>query len=114
MGELDSLGVALPLMKIRVALLFVLLVCAGVLFARIMPYNRSKPPRLPLGPAYDIAIKALGQATNEFHCVGAALSISFSPDGEWLFSFSSTNGTQKWVTVEFGGKTHIEVEPLNR
>ena len=97
-------------MKIRITLL-ILLVCTGALVARNIAYNHSKPPRLPLGPAYDIATAALGQATNEFHCVSAQLAIALSPDGEWFFGFCSTNGTQKFVTVEFDGKTHIEETP---
>jgi hypothetical protein len=94
-------------MKVRI-ILFAMLICAGVLFARNILYNRSVAPRLPLDSAYKIAMTTLGQATNEFYCVGAGLAISFSPDGEWLFSFSSTNGTPKYVTVEFDGKTHVE------
>jgi hypothetical protein len=100
-------------MKTRITLL-VLLLCTGALLARNIAYNHSKPPRLPLGQAYDIAMTTLGQATNQFHCVSAGLAISFSPDGEWFFSFCSTNGTQKYVTVEFDGKTHIEGPELVR
>jgi hypothetical protein len=91
-------------MKIRISLL-VLLVCTGALLAMNIPYDHSKPPRLPLGKAYDIALTTLGQATNEFHCVAATVAISFSPDGEWFFTFCSTNGTEKYVTVCFDGKT---------
>jgi len=91
-------------MKTRITL-FVLLVCTGILFARNIAYNHSKPPRLPLGQAYDVALTTLGQATNDFHCVAASVAISFSPDGEWFFTFSSTNGTEKYVTVFFDGKT---------
>ncbi|MDR3457549.1 MAG: hypothetical protein P4N60_08895 [Verrucomicrobiae bacterium] len=94
-------------MKIRI-ILFATLICAGVLFARNMLYNHSITPRLPLDSAYKIAMTTLGQATNDFHCVGAGLAISFSPDGEWLFSFCSTNGNNRYVTVEFDGKTHVE------
>ena len=97
-------------MKTRITLL-ILLACAGVLFASNRVYNHAVPPKLPLGQAYDIAISSLEQATNEFHCVGASLAAHFSNDGEWLFEFSSTNATAKWVTVEFGGKTHIEASP---
>ena len=94
-------------MKTRITLL-ILLVCAGALFASNRLYNHSVPPKLSLGQAYDMAVSSLGQATNEFHCVGASLAAHFSNDGEWLFEFSSTNVTEKWVTVEFGGKTHTE------
>ena len=50
----------------------------------------------------------LGQDTNEFHCIRAGLAIAWSPDGEWLFTFCSTNDNIKYVTVEFDGKTHVE------
>jgi hypothetical protein len=100
-------------MKYRIVS-FILFVCVGVVLARNITYNHSKPPKLPLGSAYGIAMSALGQSTNDFHCVGASLGIAWSPDGEWLFEFSSTNGVTKFVTVEFGGKTHIEKAPLTR
>jgi hypothetical protein len=93
-------------MKMKTRIIFlILLVCAGALLARSIAYNHSTPPRLPLGPAYDIAMTTLGETTNEFHCVAASLAISFSPDGEWFFTFCSTNGTEKYVTVFFDGKT---------
>ena len=93
--------------------LFILVVCGGVVLARNIPYNRSKPPSLPLVSAYGIAMSALGHSTNDFYCVGASLGTSVPPphDGEWLFEFSSTNGVSKFVTVEFSGKAHIEKTP---
>ena len=94
-------------MKARIIIL-VLLVCTGTLLAGLIGYDASKPPRLPLGAAYNIATKAMGQSTNQFYCIGARLLISYSPDGEWVFDFSSTNGVSKRVTVEFDGKTHID------
>ena len=94
-------------MKTRITLL-ILLFCAGILVASNRVYNPAVPPKMPLDQAYDMAVCSLGVATNEFHCVGASLAAHYSNDGEWLFDFSSTNATQKWVTVEFGGKTHIE------
>jgi len=112
-AQLSTLGVATHFMKIRITLL-VFLVCTGGLFASNGLYNDSVTPKLPLDLAYDIAVSSLGQATNEFHCVGASLASHFSNDGEWLFDFHSTNAmakwnaTEKWVTVEFDGKTHIE------
>ncbi len=94
-------------MKRLLALLVVLVAC-GVVFARNIGYIRTRPPRLSLGAAYPLAVQALGKATNEFHCTDASLQLALSPDGEWLFTFWNTTGTRKFVTVEFGGKTHVE------
>jgi hypothetical protein len=94
-------------MKRLLVLLIVLVVC-GVVFARNIGYTRTRPPRLSLGAAYPLAMQALGKATNEFHCTDASLQFALSQDGEWFFTFWNTNGTHKWVTVEFGGKTHVE------
>jgi hypothetical protein len=84
---------------------------ATVLFADyIVPYNKAKAPTLPLPDAYQRAMAALGAVTNQFHCINASVQTSFDPDGEWFFTFYSTNSQpkRKWVTVEFGGKIHVE------
>ena len=94
-------------MKKLLILLPVLAVC-GVVLARNIGYRRTQPPRLSLGAAYPLAVQTLGKATNEFHCTDASLQLALSPDGEWLFTFWNTNGTHKWVTVEFGGTAHVE------
>ena len=99
-------------MKIRIALVLLIIGC-GVVFARNIGYTRSRPPRLSLGAAYPLALQALGKATNDFHCTDASLQLALSADGEWMFTFWTTNGTHKYVTVEFGGKTHIE-DIINR
>lgn len=74
----------------------------------ITPYDNAKSPTLPLPLAYERAMTALGTSTNQFHCISADIQTSFSPDGEWFFTFYSTNSKPKWVTVEFNGKTHVE------
>ena len=80
-----------------------------VLFANLSKqYNLSKPPTLALPTAYYYAVAALGYETNQFHCISANVATSFSPEGEWFFTFCSTNSKSKWVTVEFSGKTHVE------
>jgi hypothetical protein len=78
--------------------------CAGL----FIPYNVAKEPALVLPTAYNQALTALGAETNKFHCVGASIETSLSPDGEWRFTFYSTNLTPKWVTVEFNGKIHVQ------
>jgi hypothetical protein len=95
-------------MKIR-PIILICLAFTTALFASItIPYNNAKPPSLPLPDAYERATTALGAATNQFHCISASVATSFSPDGEWFFTFYSTNSRPKWVTVEFNGKTHVE------
>ncbi len=70
------------------------------------PYNKSKPPSLPLPAAYERAISTLGAATNEFHCISANITTEFTPEGEWYFTFYSTNSNvaPKFIAVEFNGK----------
>jgi hypothetical protein len=34
------------------------------------PYNNSLPPKIELSAAYGSALRILGAATNQFHCVG--------------------------------------------
>ena len=104
-AQLLSLGVARHFMKTRYILLG-LFAIATTVFARFpsAPYDRTKPPpSLPLPAAYQMAITALGQATNQFHCVSAELS---SPG--WKFSFFSTNASvlPKCFYVEFEGKVY--------
>ncbi|HEY1716743.1 MAG TPA: hypothetical protein VGH42_00425 [Verrucomicrobiae bacterium] len=90
------------------------LFCSYTLFAEIGTlYDNSKPPTLSLPDAYQRATIALGTATNQFHCISAKIDTRFSSNGEWYFTFYSTNSQPKWVTVEFSGKTHVEnMEPL--
>ncbi len=88
-----------------------ILICAGALFANIGPwYDNSKTPGILLPDAYKLALGALGSLSNQFHCVDAKIDTRFSPDGEWYFTFCSTNAKARpeWVTIEFTGKTHVE------
>jgi len=96
-------------------LAFAVLIIAGsfALFASLVqPWDNAKPPTLSLPAAYEVATTALGSATNEFHCISASIysDAVVSPHGGWLFTFCSTNTppTSKYVTVEFGGKFHVE------
>jgi hypothetical protein len=96
--------------------ILVLLASSTLLFAVItIPYDNAKPPSLSLPAGYEIAAAALGSATNQFHCISASISTDFGSPG-WFFTYCSTNTPQKykWVTVEFGGKTHIESDIMGR
>lgn len=66
-------------------------------------YDNSKPPTLPLPTAYQFAFTALGTATNQLYCVEAHLTRAWGQP-RWSFTFSSTNKTQKIMTVDFEGK----------
>jgi hypothetical protein len=100
-------------MKTRLFILSSIVVSMVLFASPIFLYDKSKPPRVTLPLAYSQAVNALGQATNEFHCVSAAVTTDFGPDGEWQFTFYSTNSRPKWVTVEFNGKIHVE-DVMNR
>ena len=95
-------------MKLKLSIL-TFLVLSFVVFASVrVPIDYAKRPSLALPAAYEQAMQALGPSTNQFFCIAASISTSFSSDGEWFFTFSSTNSISKWVTVEFNGKTHVE------
>jgi len=74
------------------------------------PWDNTKAPSLSMPAAYQLAVTALGSATNEFHCVGASINTEFSSPG-WYFTFYSTNATatirhpiKRCFCVEFEGK----------
>jgi hypothetical protein len=96
-------------MKTRYILLSLLAVSTILFATPIVPYDNAKPPSLSLPAGYEIAVATLGSATNQFHCVGANISTDFGTPS-WFFSFCTTNQPPKyrWVTVEFGGKVHVE------
>lgn len=79
----------------------------------ITPYNNATPPSLSLPVAYERAMGALGSATNQFHCLSATVTTDFGAEGQWQFTFYSTNSRPKWITVEFNGKIHVE-DIMNR
>jgi hypothetical protein len=70
------------------------------------PYDKVKAPSLPLPVAYEQAITFLGNGTNQYHCISAEISNNFSSDGEWYFTFYSTNSAAmpKRIAVTFEGK----------
>jgi hypothetical protein len=95
-------------MKPRLILFILIAMTAALLASPIIPYNNAKPPALQLPAAYNLAMATLGSQTNYLHCISVSIATTFSSDGEWFFTFYSTNSRPKWVTVEFNGKTHIE------
>ena len=100
-------------MKRLIIVLLALGMTSGFVFARRLPYNRSKPPRLPLQDACSLATKALGAATNQFYCLSAQTLIARSSDGEWLFEYANTNGAEKHVFVLFDKTTQSVDGPLD-
>jgi hypothetical protein len=95
-------------MKKVIIILTVLILATGAVFALRINWPDTKQPRLALPDAYGQAVAALGTATNQFYCVRAGCLISRSPDGEWLFTFSSTNGAYKSVFVFFDKTTRVQ------
>jgi len=93
-------------------LLFGLVALATTVFASVLlpPYDNSKPPALSLPAAYQLAVVALGSATNQFHCVGASITTDFGAP-RWSFTFYTTNTPPRWkcMTVDFGGKTQEDI-----
>ncbi len=94
---------------------------APVSFARFMPiYDNSKRPAMSLPLGYELAVKALGSSTNQFHCVSASVvAAGFSAaiaGPAWSFTFCSTNTPPKYkgVAVEFSGVVHVEEIDLTR
>ena len=108
-ADLLSLAVVrTTLMKRVIIILTVLGLATGLVFARRIMWPDTKPPRLSLPDAYGCAISAIGTATNQYHCVRASCLISRSPDGEWMFTFCSTNGAFKTAFVFFDKTTRVE------
>jgi hypothetical protein len=93
-------------MKIRTLLILLLICLITSLYASLNfpSYKKSNPPKLSLPDAYKRAVLALGETTNQFHCVSANVTTKFTPEGEWYFTFYSTNSTSKLIAVEFSGK----------
>lgn len=94
-------------MKTKTIIALILGFITITLYASLVqpPYDKSKPPKMPLPIAYERAITALGPETNQFHCVSATITTEFSEDG-WYLTFCSTNSkvVPKLVVVEFSGK----------
>lgn len=99
-------------MKTYIVIISLAIIFVTTLFASVIlpPYNKSKPPSLSLPDAYERAIAALGSSTNHFHCINASVTTQFSSDGEWYFTFYSTNSNSmpKFVAVEFNGKVILD------
>jgi hypothetical protein len=98
-------------MKTRYILLAIV-ASTPILFAAPMlrPWDSTKSLGISLPAAYAQATTALGSATNQLHCVGATISTHFSPEGEWCFTFCTTNQTPKFkfVGVRSDGKVHVQ------
>jgi hypothetical protein len=100
-------------MKRMIVVFVVLVVAAGLVFAlRPELWPDNKRPRLDLGDAYQCALVALGSATNQFYCVRASCQLPRPADGEWMFSFGSTNGPVKTVFVSFDKTARIHDGPM--
>jgi hypothetical protein len=95
-------------MKQKLTVLVVFTITTVLFAGFIVPYDNSKPPTFSLPVAYERAVIALGSETNQFHCVNASVKTYSSPEGEWVFTFYSTNSRPKFVTVEFNGKIQVE------
>jgi hypothetical protein len=95
----------------------ILVVSATVVFARVMaPYLDAEPPSVSLPAGYELAVKALGSSTNQFHCIRAIVFGRGFTDATagpgWSFTFCTTNTPPKykWVAVGFDGKTDVKDE----
>jgi hypothetical protein len=95
-------------MKTKLAIFFGLTVIAVSAYAYLVkpPYDNTKPPMMSLPSAYSLAIATVGSATNQFHCVSAVVNDELIGDGEWYFTFYSTNSKAmpKLIAVGFNGK----------
>lgn len=99
----------------RILLIFA--ASATVVFARAMlPYLDAEPPSMSLPAGYELALKALGSSTNQFHCIRATVFGSGFADATagpgWSFTFCTTNAQPKykWVAVGFDGKSEVKDE----
>jgi hypothetical protein len=86
-------------MKRLIICVLALGLATGIALAFVSSWSAQKPPPVTLPEAYNSAEQALGAATNQFYCVRAITLISRSPNGEWLLTYSNTNGAIKSVFV---------------
>jgi hypothetical protein len=107
-------------------ILFGLIIFSMAAFARVVKignvvvwpsYDYSKPSGVLLPVAYEQATAALGQATNQYHCISATVSNWNFKDGEWDFNFeaqSQTNGASpiRIIAVSFNGTVATNVSPV--
>ena len=96
-------------MKRFIIVVVVLGLATSAAFAFRIAWSLTKRPPISLPAACAQASLALGTATNEFYCVGATTLISRSQDGEWLLTYSSTNGVIRHVFVFMDGKTKPQI-----
>ena len=96
-------------MKTRYLLLSLLVPSLIVIAAPVFPYDDSQPPSLSLTKGYELAVQALGTATNQFHCISAKLTTHIRTP-RWSFAFCTTNTppSYKDVSVYFDGKAQVE------
>jgi hypothetical protein len=95
-------------MKTKLTILLGLTIIVVTAYATIIgpPYDKSRPPGMSLPVAYEHAVVALGSETNQFHCISAEVSNNFFSEGEWYFTFCSTNSKTmpKMIAIGFNGK----------
>jgi hypothetical protein len=97
-------------------ILLIFVASATVVFARAMlPYLDTEPPSMSLPVGYELAVKALGSSSKQFHCIRATVygpGFSDNAGPGWSFTFCATNTPPKykWVAVGFDGKTDVKDE----
>jgi hypothetical protein len=64
------------------------------------PWPDTRSPLRSLPDSYVLAMSALGVATNQYHCISAKCDDNdLGGAGRWVFTFCSTNGHYKYVSV---------------
>jgi hypothetical protein len=76
--------------RVLILLIFLLAAITTTLYASLVlpPYNKAKPPSILLPMAYEKAIAAHGSLTNQYHCISANVTTTFSPDGDGILVFT--------------------------
>jgi hypothetical protein len=96
-------------MKRLIILLALIALGTSAALAAFFAWNINKQPSIALPQAYLEATRALGAGTNQFYCIGGVAEHTKSKDGEWHFTFSSTNLMMEHVYVFMDGKTKTQV-----
>jgi hypothetical protein len=76
----------------------VLALVGGVAFARYIKWKPAEKPPVLLPLAVALADAEIEKHEGKFFCIGAKLAKTFS-GGDWELHYSSSTGTQLWVSV---------------
>lgn len=95
-------------MKTRITIALLLLMAAGIGYARYIRWHENIKPPISLAEALAKAADALKPRHVDYYCLSATVAQSFS-QCDWELHFAATNQTEIWVSV---GTDKVRVSEL--